>query len=517
MKQPKIVLFTHAYNAETTLRRTVDSVLAQTFEDFSYYLLDNGSTDRTWEIVQAYAAKDSRIIPLRNEVNWVGYNLFFPIDDPTVSDDCYFCTLDADDAYDPDFFAEMLEFSEANRLDVAGCGSRTLDKDTGALLNIKAISQTTVLHGSGFEKQFIDYYHQMRTIWGKLYRMSVLRKCAFSEVRGGMPYGGDSAFATEACANAERVGFLSTVLHAYYYNSQGTMGQYLLGRAWCNRIELQKKLEFMEKRCGGVSQRNGEFLQAVYLHTVNASLQALQKAALPAEQKWGEIHVLFSDPYMWELAASRPRENFREGDDPPFTEVREIVFSTLCQWMALQEETRITEVGLAAFSETLACTGEVPPALAAWGADIRFFVWRYVRDRRLANGRVPAEAERQLRALLDSQPLTRPLALLDAIYMQGAVMALLRENLPDAADALFVMAEGGEIEDAHSAGYLQLGINVCAAMEYAEGWLLFRKLWTQYLMEQSRTEEARQELGELEELLPGDAELQALRQQLPKK
>ena len=42
-----IYVRTCAYNAEKTIRRAMDSVLNQTYRDITYYVLDNGSTDRT--------------------------------------------------------------------------------------------------------------------------------------------------------------------------------------------------------------------------------------------------------------------------------------------------------------------------------------------------------------------------------------------------------------------------------------------------------------------------------------
>jgi glycosyltransferase involved in cell wall biosynthesis len=48
----QVVFFTQAYNAEKTLRRAVDSILAQTYTNFVYYIVDNGSTDGTGEMIQ---------------------------------------------------------------------------------------------------------------------------------------------------------------------------------------------------------------------------------------------------------------------------------------------------------------------------------------------------------------------------------------------------------------------------------------------------------------------------------
>jgi glycosyltransferase involved in cell wall biosynthesis len=66
---PKIAMYTKALNAERTIRRAIDSVIAQTHENWVYYCCNNGSTDKAGAIIDEYAAKDSRIVALHNEIN----------------------------------------------------------------------------------------------------------------------------------------------------------------------------------------------------------------------------------------------------------------------------------------------------------------------------------------------------------------------------------------------------------------------------------------------------------------
>lgn len=58
-----------AYNAEKYIGEAIESILNQTFKDFEFIIIDDYSTDKTWEIIQDYAKKDSRIIAFKNEKN----------------------------------------------------------------------------------------------------------------------------------------------------------------------------------------------------------------------------------------------------------------------------------------------------------------------------------------------------------------------------------------------------------------------------------------------------------------
>lgn len=58
---PKVSVIVPVYKAENYLHRCVDSLLAQTFSDFEILLVDDGSPDRSGEICDEYAKKDSRV------------------------------------------------------------------------------------------------------------------------------------------------------------------------------------------------------------------------------------------------------------------------------------------------------------------------------------------------------------------------------------------------------------------------------------------------------------------------
>jgi len=58
---PKISIIIPVYKAEAFLNRCLDSVLAQTFQDFEVICLNDGSTDNSWKILEKYARLDKRI------------------------------------------------------------------------------------------------------------------------------------------------------------------------------------------------------------------------------------------------------------------------------------------------------------------------------------------------------------------------------------------------------------------------------------------------------------------------
>lgn len=57
------------FNREKYVPEAIESVLKQTFQDFEFIIIDDGSTDRSLEIIREYESRDPRIIVLCNEVN----------------------------------------------------------------------------------------------------------------------------------------------------------------------------------------------------------------------------------------------------------------------------------------------------------------------------------------------------------------------------------------------------------------------------------------------------------------
>ena len=57
------------YNCASTLVEALDSLYAQTYQDFKIILCEDGSTDDTFEVAQQYASRHDNIVLIRNDKN----------------------------------------------------------------------------------------------------------------------------------------------------------------------------------------------------------------------------------------------------------------------------------------------------------------------------------------------------------------------------------------------------------------------------------------------------------------
>jgi glycosyltransferase involved in cell wall biosynthesis len=72
-EQPLVSVAMCTYNGEKFINLQLDSILAQTYHNLELVIVDDGSTDETFNIISDYAKKDGRIKCFKNEVN-LGFN-----------------------------------------------------------------------------------------------------------------------------------------------------------------------------------------------------------------------------------------------------------------------------------------------------------------------------------------------------------------------------------------------------------------------------------------------------------
>ncbi len=112
------------YNGELYLDDAIDSILGQTFKNFEFIIINDGSKDKTEEIILSY--KDDRICYLKNEINLqIVKSLNKSI---RLSKGKYIARMDADDISLPNRIEKQINFMEKNPdIDVCGTWMRIMD------------------------------------------------------------------------------------------------------------------------------------------------------------------------------------------------------------------------------------------------------------------------------------------------------------------------------------------------------------------------------------------------------
>lgn len=128
---PKISVIVPVYNVKEYLSRCVDSILAQTFSDFELLLIDDGSKDRSAQICDDYATRDTRIRVFHKENGGVSSARNLGLDNAHGE---YVIFSDSDDYYCMDDCLEQLyNVALNNHLDIVRGEYIAVDKDGNEL------------------------------------------------------------------------------------------------------------------------------------------------------------------------------------------------------------------------------------------------------------------------------------------------------------------------------------------------------------------------------------------------
>lgn len=173
MSDPKISVIIPVYNAESTLRRCVDSVLAQSFTDFECLLINDGSQDRSGEICDEYAAKDSRIRVFHKENGGVSSARNLGLDNATGE---WIAFVDSDDWVGEKYLESFLYHSDADIVVMDGYFNCLPD-------NIEEISLPGLLSFRTAGDVIARYLDNpiIKTPWAKLFKHRFLIDIQFNE------------------------------------------------------------------------------------------------------------------------------------------------------------------------------------------------------------------------------------------------------------------------------------------------------------------------------------------------
>lgn len=187
---PAISILMPTYNRSVFLRRAIESVFRQTFSNWELIIIDDASTDETPDVVAEFAARDPRVISIRNEKNiYPGISKILDRG-MAIARGNYIARLDDDDYWtDPDKLAKQYTFLESHPdYVVVGSGMVVVDNNEKTLyrylkketdeeirrsaLSANPFSHTTVMFNADVAKKVGGYgdwrYAEDWNLWLKM-------------------------------------------------------------------------------------------------------------------------------------------------------------------------------------------------------------------------------------------------------------------------------------------------------------------------------------------------------------
>lgn len=220
----KISIIIPTYNVEKYLRECLDSILAQTFQDFEIICVDDGSSDKTLDILQEYKRKDDRFVILQQRHAGAGAARNHGL---KLAEGKYIQFLDSDDYFEPTLLEELYTRAEKFGSDLTVCSSRKVD-DNGNItetdspnfpINIDKVPMEQVFNRQNFKDEIFCLL--IPVVWNKLIRKSFLDENHLEFPK--LTIYEDIAFMHSVVACADKIVAFNKELINYRFNRPGSL------------------------------------------------------------------------------------------------------------------------------------------------------------------------------------------------------------------------------------------------------------------------------------------------------
>ncbi len=220
---PKISVILPVYNVEQFLESCLNSVVAQTLSDIEIICINDGSTDNSPEILNKYAAKDSRIIVVNQENQGQGVARNKGVE---IAKGEYIQFIDPDDWVELDMLEKLYNFANSNNSQVVKFNYREYNNYSGKYKNINFadkikkeynynLFKTPYYNWKSLKKDCLSNLNPH--VWSYFYSTEFIKsnQIEFSPTRCAE----DHLFACGALLLAERIDYLDEYFYTYRIRS----------------------------------------------------------------------------------------------------------------------------------------------------------------------------------------------------------------------------------------------------------------------------------------------------------
>lgn len=211
--KPLISIIVPVYNAESYLERCIESLINQSYSHIEIILVNDGSTDKSGAICNAFAAQDSRIKVYHIENGGSSIARNYGLSKSTGD---YIGFVDSDDWTKLNMFQRLIDFAIKNNLKVVECSSiestdfSSLDHDNIAIketIEEKEITLQRVIKNKRF------------AVWRRLYRKDIIKNRLFIEYILHQ----DVYYTMDILNSIDKLGFIDEPLYIYNVENENSV------------------------------------------------------------------------------------------------------------------------------------------------------------------------------------------------------------------------------------------------------------------------------------------------------
>lgn len=207
---PKISIIVPIYNKKKYLRECIDSILSQSFNDFELILIDDGSKDSSWTIIQEYAVHDNRIVPFRQANAGVSAARNAGLDRAQGK---WICFVDADDYLPKDGIQILVEHGEKSNADIVNANATRVEDDK----QFKIFNFNNEIVNGNIYPRLVHF-----APWAQLFKRNIIEAHHLRYVRG-LAYSEDNVFILHYSLYASSIEFVNQSVYNYRINQDSAI------------------------------------------------------------------------------------------------------------------------------------------------------------------------------------------------------------------------------------------------------------------------------------------------------
>lgn len=224
---PIVSIIVPVYNAEKYLPRCIESILSQTFTNFELVLINDGSYDKSLEICNQYATKDSRIRVLNKNNGGVSSARNLGLKNASGE---WVAFIDSDDEVLSDYIEDLFVY---NKQDINIIVGNCKVIQNGCKIKNHVDSEHCIMTCQLFLEKLLCGNNVRNEVWGKLFRKSFLNGLLFDE---NIKIGEDLLFVMNSCLQNPSSKIVVIPTEEYIYHQ-------VLGSAMINSNDLSADYE----------------------------------------------------------------------------------------------------------------------------------------------------------------------------------------------------------------------------------------------------------------------------------
>lgn len=200
----KISIIVPIYNAEKYLEQCLDSIRKQTLKDIEIICVDDGSTDRSPEIIDRFAGKDRRFVVIHKENAGNGHTMNQGLH---VASGEYIGCVEADDYIEKNMYEKLYMYSNEGSVDIVKCNFwNCYEKEDGSVEKIVNQERMGIpVKSSPFTiRECPEFLFGHPSIWSAIYKKEIIdeNNIVFKEEKGGSWVDNPFFFETITCAKS---------------------------------------------------------------------------------------------------------------------------------------------------------------------------------------------------------------------------------------------------------------------------------------------------------------------------